>query len=110
MADSVDELIEEHMSIERSLVQIHMPRMSVGELTEILHKNLGLVEMMIDDHASERIARLSHGLPQYAHLLGLHAAESTTRDGRELVTSEDVSSAIDIAVKRAQQSIINRFH
>jgi Cdc6-like AAA superfamily ATPase len=36
VADSVEELISEHNSIERALVQVPMPRMSIGELIQSL--------------------------------------------------------------------------
>jgi Cdc6-like AAA superfamily ATPase len=38
VADSVDQLIKEHRSVERALVQVHMPRMSAEELYGILDK------------------------------------------------------------------------
>jgi Cdc6-like AAA superfamily ATPase len=40
VADSVTELIVEHESIERALIQVHMPRMSKPELDEIVNKGL----------------------------------------------------------------------
>jgi Cdc6-like AAA superfamily ATPase len=40
VADSVEELISEHRSVERSLVQVRMPRMSREELFELLDKAL----------------------------------------------------------------------
>ena len=42
VADDVGQLISEHESIERGLTQIHMPRMSTDELTEIIDRGLGL--------------------------------------------------------------------
>ncbi len=40
VADSVDQLIGEHLSIERALVQIPMPRMSKAELLQIVDRGL----------------------------------------------------------------------
>ena len=48
VANSVEELIAEHLSIERALIQIQMPRMSPDELTEILRKGLDLLSMTMD--------------------------------------------------------------
>lgn len=110
IADSVDDLIAEHHSIERSLVQVHMPRMSRTELFEILDKGLAEVRMTIQDDAKERLAELSQGLPHYTHLLGLHAAQTALSENREQITRSDVEAAIRIAVAKAQQSIRNAYH
>ena len=56
VADSVDQLIEEHQSIERAAVQIHMPRMSVSELSEIIDKGLSQAGMTIEPEAKKSIA------------------------------------------------------
>ena len=42
VADNVSDLIAEHQSIERCLVQVPMPRMSRAELGEILAKGFGM--------------------------------------------------------------------
>src|SRR6266536_2875748 len=64
VADSVDELIGDHQSIERAVTQVPMPRMSNVELTGIVDKGLRRLRMTITDNAKTRIARLSEGLPQ----------------------------------------------
>ncbi|MDB6033067.1 MAG: hypothetical protein JWM16_3405, partial [Verrucomicrobiales bacterium] len=76
VADSLDQLISEHRSIERALVQIQMPRMSKGELEEIINKGLTALGMAIEGNAKNRIAALSHRLPHYTHTMALHAAQA----------------------------------
>jgi energy-coupling factor transporter ATP-binding protein EcfA2 len=112
VADSVDDLIAEHLSVERALVQIQMPRMSTPELFEIVDKALAKVGMTIDDDAKKRIAQLSQGLPHYTHLLGLHAAQHAVNDGRgrTFIEVEDVKGATRLAVDQAQQSIVRAYH
>lgn len=110
VADSVDDLIAEHRSVERALVQIQMPRMSTKELHEILDKGLTNVKMTIAANAKNRIADLSQGLPHYTHLLGLHAAQHAINDSRSEVDITDVNHAIRLAVEQAQQSIIRGYH
>ena len=68
VADSVGELIREHRSVERALVQIQMPRMSTSELVEIATKGIAAARMTIAGAAVARIAALSQGLPHYTHL------------------------------------------
>jgi Holliday junction resolvasome RuvABC ATP-dependent DNA helicase subunit len=110
VADSVGELIAEHASIERALVQVRMPRMSNNELFDILDKGLGDLEMGIDDDARIRIARLSQGLPQYTHSMGLYATQEAINQDRSNVTLADVEKAIKMAVDKAQQSILDAYH
>jgi Cdc6-like AAA superfamily ATPase len=105
VADSVDQLIEEHQSIERALVQIRMPRMSAEEISKIIYTALGELHMTIDAGAAARIAKLSQGLPHYAHLLGLHASRAALDSQSMHITNETVATAIDNAIGGSQQSI-----
>ena len=109
VADSVDQLIAEHESIQRALVQIKMPRMSKDEIKEIVNKmtNLG---MTIEPEAVDRIAVLAQGLPHYAHLLSLHATRAAL-DGMSLhVNLAILDVAIRNAIEAAQQSIRSAWH
>lgn len=110
VADSVDQLIQEHRSVERALVQIHMPRMSPEELYEILDKGTHAVGMKISEQSRERIAWLSRGLPHYTHLLGLNASMNAVNHDRSSVDISDVRAALKPAVDKAQQSIRRAYH
>ncbi|MFL6331932.1 MAG: AAA family ATPase [Pyrinomonadaceae bacterium] len=110
VADSINGLIAEHASVERNLVQIHMPRMSTDELHEIIDKALSQVKMTIDNDAKGQISLLSKGLPHYTHLLGKHSALSAVKDNRKQIGSIDVSGAIGEALRHAQQSIVSAYH
>jgi len=110
VADSVNELIAEHSSIERSLVQIRMPRMSLEELYEIIDKGLAQVEISIEADARRHIAHLSQGLPHYAHLLTLYAAQEAIDHARTNITLEDIGVAIHEAVKKTQHSILAAYN
>lgn len=110
VADTVDELIAEHESVERALVQIQMPRMSRSELEEIVRRGLGSASMEITDSALARITGLSQGLPHYTHLLGQHAGQAAIGDGSPLVEDQHVDQAVSAAIERAQRSIVNAYH
>lgn len=110
VADSVDDLIERHESIERALVQIRMPRMSTDELSEILDNGLEALEMQIEDDARRRIVTFSQGLPHYTHLLGKHSATSALESERENITLADVHEATNVALDKTQRSIRRKFH
>lgn len=105
VADSIEQLLGDHASIERNIVQVPMPRMREDELTEIVDNALQTLGMSISDRVKARIPSLSEGLPHYTHLLGLHAFQRAIQDDRSEVNGADVDAAIRIAVEKAQHSI-----
>ncbi|MFP3710105.1 ATP-binding protein [Paraburkholderia sp. SIMBA_009] len=110
VADSVDNLIEQHQSVERALVQIRMPRMNKGELMKIIETGAAKSGLTVQRQASEKIATLSQGLPHYTHLLALHSFQAALLRQSLSVELNDVSTAIQKALDRAQQSIISAHH
>ena len=109
VADSVGELIREHRSVERALVQIQMPRMSASELAEIATNGIAAASMTIAGGAVARITALSQGLPHYTHLLTQFAAQSALADRRVHVGVRDVDAAVTRAIERAQQTIVEAY-
>ncbi len=109
VADSVDQLIEEHESILRCLVQIPMPRMSQPELLEIIDNGLKKAEMTIESDVRSSLAGLSQGLPHYTHLLTMHAALLAVDGGRTHITQEDRMGAIKEAVDNQSQTMLNSY-
>ena len=109
VADTVGELIAEHESIDRSLIQIPMPRMELDELYELLDKGTSRLDMELEPKARHRIAVLSQGLPPYAHRLALHATRAAIRKRRRTITEDDVKHAIKDAVENAQQSLRDNY-
>jgi Cdc6-like AAA superfamily ATPase len=105
VADSIDDLVGDHRSIERALTQVLMPRMSEAELSEIIDKGCSQLDLTPDSAARKRIARLSEGLPYYTHLLALHASQRAIMDDRVEVLPADVDAAISAGVEKAQASI-----
>lgn len=70
VAQAVTDLVAEHLSISRALVQIQMPRMNMNELQEIVTSRIKRTPLKISGDALWRIAFLSSGLPFYSHVLG----------------------------------------
>jgi Cdc6-like AAA superfamily ATPase len=100
VARSIGELVGEHASIVRALIQIEMPRMTVSELGEILINGCERAGISAKQDAIHRIAVLSEGLPHYTHLLGLHAGLWAVQNDRLEITLSDVQIAIPKAVDR----------
>jgi Cdc6-like AAA superfamily ATPase len=100
VARSIGDLIGEHASIVRALVQIEMPRMTTKELRQILEKGCDEADLTIRTEAAAEITLLSEGLPHYTHLLGLHAGQRVVQDDRSEITLRDVTGSIPRAVER----------
>jgi Cdc6-like AAA superfamily ATPase len=109
VANSVEELIAEHLSIERALIQIQMPRMSADELTEILRKGLDLLSMTMEPEVMQSIVFLAQGLPNYVHLLALYASQSAIRENSSNINVNHLAKAIKQACENAQHSIISTY-
>jgi Cdc6-like AAA superfamily ATPase len=110
VAESVDTLIAEHESVQRALIQVHMPRMTQAELDQIIDNGLHAAGMTIDANAKHRISKLSQGLPHYTHLLGMHAAQAAVAEDRRNITLDDTRYALRKTLQHAQQSIAHDYH
>lgn len=109
VAESVDTLIAEHESVQRALIQVQMPRMSQAEIDEIIDNGLAAVGMTIEQNAKKRIYKLSQGLPHYAHLLGMHSAQTAAAQDRLHIIIDDTHQALQKALRHAQQSIAHDY-
>lgn len=110
VAEDVQQLIHEHESIERALVQVRMPRMSRHELNEIVEPRLKAVDMGIEREALEYISALSQGLPHYAHLIGLYAGRTAIGRDSMTVTVPDIDGALNDALGQVQESVRQAYY
>jgi Cdc6-like AAA superfamily ATPase len=109
VGDTVSDLVADHRSVERALVQIQMPRMSRSELASAVEKGLQRLSMRITDTAKARITQLSEGLPSVTHLLAQHAALTAAQNDRLEIGDTDVDKATKLAVKKAQHSVLDDY-
>lgn len=111
VADDVTQLISRHESIERALVQVHMPRMSPAELEEIVRNGMDYIEIRVDAGAVERIVSLSQGLPHYIHLLAREAAREAINEESKVVRVKDVLEGLGSAIsRRNHQTLAEDYH
>jgi Cdc6-like AAA superfamily ATPase len=110
VADSVDQLLKEHQSVNRSLVEIRMPRMHETEIKNIINTGTEKLGMTIENDALARISLFSQGLPHYAHLLGLHASRAALSELSSSITLDVVETAINTALQGANQSVRSAVH
>jgi Cdc6-like AAA superfamily ATPase len=105
IADSVNDLIGEHSSLERCLRQVQMPRMSDDELRSIIGKGLDLLGMKIDDEVAHKIVRLSLGFPHFTHLLAKYSAKAAIEEAEERIVEEHFTKAINDCIVNVNQTV-----
>lgn len=105
VADDVNTLIAAHPSVERALVQIHVPRMSREELIDAFMRALRLIGMTAEEAVVQRIATLSQGLPHYTHLLGQGAARAASLENQTRITITHLDASVAVALRRASESV-----
>jgi hypothetical protein len=110
VADSVDELIQEHQSTERALVQVPMPRMSDDEVKEIIVRGLDRLKMTTDNDALDHMVSLSQGIPYITHLLALHTARAAAQANMTNISADHLSVGIERALAQWQQSIRSAYY
>ncbi|HXM95752.1 MAG TPA: AAA family ATPase [Candidatus Dormibacteraeota bacterium] len=108
VSSTVDELVSDHASITRTLVQILLPRMEAGELKQILSKAEETLSVVFDDDAANLIVRISQGLPHYTHLLGLHTVRIAAKGLSSRIQRSAVFGALKESVTQAQQSVTEK--
>ena len=94
VAENITELVEDHKSIDRALVQIPLSRMRDSELKEIIQKRVSRTPMEFSGDAIWTIITLSRGLPFFTQTLSKHAALNAIDNRRIAVIDEDVEASM----------------
>lgn len=111
VADSVDELIEQHESVERALIQISVPRMPRDELQQIVTNGLQRLGMTIEGKALSQITTLSQGFPYYTHLICLYASRAALDlKTKHIEPSPHVKLAVQHALTKSQETIKSAYY
>lgn len=105
VADSVDDLLSQHESIERAIIQTKMPPMSNSEVEQIIDKGLERLQMTIEPGLKSEIAMMCQGFPHYAHALGLYSVRACLDRDALKVNRDDVDAAIKSALLDVDQTI-----
>lgn len=109
IADSVGELLGEHPSLERCLMQIQMPRMSDDELKEIVDKGLNKLELDISDEVKDKVIEYSSGFPHYTHAICKSAAWYAINQESSGVLIQHFTYAVKKAIQTTSQTLRNSY-
>jgi Cdc6-like AAA superfamily ATPase len=104
VAESISELIEDHASVDRAIVQIPLSRMSESELRDIIIKRAERTPLKFSTDAIWTIVVLSRGLPFFTQTLSKHAAVHAIENRRLSVTNADVEAAMTRFIEDAEVS------
>ena len=94
VAENISELIADHASVDRAIVQIPLIRMSERELKDIIVQRADRTIMKFTTDALWTIVVLSRGLPFFTQTLSKHAAIHAIEKRRLSITNDDVDAAM----------------
>jgi Cdc6-like AAA superfamily ATPase len=95
VAENISELISDHASVDRAVVEVPLNRMSDSELKEIIQKRASRTVMRFSGDAMWTIISLSRGLPYFTQTLSKHAAIHAISERRLEVKDSDVEASMD---------------
>lgn len=110
VAETVDQLLGKHPSIQRSLVAVHLPPMTDREIERIVLVGAEAAGLTFAPEVRQKIVAFSKGLPYYAQLLSLHAARGAVARGARNVEREDLADALRRCAAEAERSLVEAYH
>ena len=110
VAETVDDLVEAHASVERCLKQILLPRMAADEAVEVLNKGERITSIGFDSEATALMVGMAQGLPACVHRLGLSTTRVAVKNGQRQVTPELVGQAAEMFLRDSEQSLHRAYH
>lgn len=105
IADDVETLIGNHLSLERCLKQIRMPRMSNPESIEIIEKGLNRLQISITPKVRDKIVEFASGFPHYIHLLCKFGCEEVIEEERNEFEERDLAVAITKGIENTNEQL-----
>ncbi|MGH8539414.1 MAG: hypothetical protein ACRETW_02780, partial [Stenotrophobium sp.] len=105
VAENVGQLVSEHESVVRSLIQVRMPRMSQDELGDVILRRYKKCGISVEEEALWKMTFLARGLPYYAQLLGMHSARCSILEKTTKVNAKMVDEGMKKAVAELDQTV-----
>jgi Cdc6-like AAA superfamily ATPase len=109
VAHSVDDLIEAHQSVRRSLAQVPMPRMSRAELREIVTRGLAELDMTASGDALAFTETVPRGLPHYAHLLAQEGARQALMRRSLHIGMQDMVNGLRVGLDKVDHTLTTAY-
>jgi type II secretory pathway predicted ATPase ExeA len=104
VAESLDELMDLHPSLQRTMVSIPLPLLPDNDVGALLEKGCKDLRITLTPEARQALVLLTQGSPYFAQLLSLHASDSAVRRRSKDLTLEDVAAAIVLVLEETAHS------
>lgn len=101
---NIDDLLEQHRSIDRCLAQVRLNRMTDEEIHQILDAAERHIGMAFKSTVKSEIVKVSSGFPHFTHLLGKLSMKAAFSSGHILVEEEHLKRAFHRGLERADES------
>lgn len=105
IADSIENLIGIHQSLERCLKQVKMPRMKSEEGEQIIINGLRKLEIRIDRQIIDKILEFSSGFPHYIHLLCKYGATELIKNNKNVFSDAYLTIAIREGIENTSEQL-----
>jgi hypothetical protein len=109
VAENILQLVRDHASISRNLVQVPMHRMTTEEIIEVVTSRTRKLRIKISSDAVWRIAYFSAGLPFYAHSLGKYSALTAIENHKLEIDENTVLASIDRCMADVDHTITESY-
>jgi len=109
VAENIVQLVRDHASISRNLVQVPMHRMTSEEISEVVTSRTRKLRIKISGDAVWRISYFSAGLPFYAHSLGKYSALTAIENQKLEINEATVLASIDRCMADVDYSITESY-
>ncbi|MCW5758162.1 MAG: AAA family ATPase, partial [Phenylobacterium sp.] len=105
VAADLTELVEHIPSIRRNIFALRVPKMSEGEVMQIVANGEREADLKFDTPAGAFVVEVARGSPYIANLICHHAGHAALDQGRATVAPADVANAVDRAILEFQGRI-----
>lgn len=109
VADSLEQLIGQHPSIQRNILAVPLPLMSDDNISALVETGARAAELSIPSALVAKVRAISRGMPYIAHLLGLRIAQATGQRGSRTVNELDFKRAVDRLIVETPPSVVRRY-
>jgi hypothetical protein len=106
---TLDDLLGQHLSIQRQIKAIRLPLLDNAELEVLLNQGKVRAGIDFDDVVRDSIVTLSRGSPYYAHLLGLLSGRHAMARKSNIINQDDVRAAISDILAEFDPNVINAY-
>lgn len=105
IADSIENLIGNHQSLERCLKQVKMPRMKPEEGEQIIINGFKKLEINIERSIIDKILEFSSGFPHYIHLLCKYGAKELIKNNKDVFSEAYLTIAIREGIENTSEQL-----